>query len=352
MSFTLPDHESLPVNLLAASLKNTSSTYKYYWLLSIVELVELGEKQIDKSRIFARMVSNSWFTINYFNVSFGKQDKLQRAVQNIKTIENLAIDCNREKLFNILQNTNQINTQAELHYFDTNVPHWFLTPWYPKKSKHDIYLLSKEKNSKPLYFLEKNKIIINGIWVEYIQSNAKILKDFCYWNLTLYLQSKNPNVPDIPNKLIKPASRNSLSSQKKQFWDIVIASMGSVECIYTGKKLMQGEYALDHFIPYSFVSHDLMWNLIPSEKGFNICKSNRLPILNKHFTNFFNLQRKAVEIMLDRNPQNKYLEEYLTIFWDLSDSTNLPKFFTRERFIEKIQPLITIASNNGFEFLT
>ena len=48
-------------------------------------------------------------------------------------------------------------------------------------------------------------IEINEEWIKYLNQNIKVLKDFCYWNLVIFLQAKNPNVPDIPNKLIKPA---------------------------------------------------------------------------------------------------------------------------------------------------
>ena len=84
--------------------------------------------------------------------------------------------------------------------------------------------------------------------------NAKIIKDFCYWNLTLFLQSRNPNVPDIPNKLKRPEKRGSLSKHKTQFWDIVIRELNGVNCIYTGKPMKKGEYAVEHFIPFQFVA--------------------------------------------------------------------------------------------------
>nr|WP_238383860.1 HNH endonuclease domain-containing protein [Olivibacter domesticus] len=32
---------------------------------------------------------------------------------------------------------------------------------------------------------------------------------------------------------------------------------------------------MERFIPYSFVSHDQIWNLIPSNNSFNISKSNK-----------------------------------------------------------------------------
>jgi hypothetical protein len=172
-----------------------------------------------------------------------------------------------------------------------------------------------------------------------------VLKDFCYWNLVIFLQAKNPSVPDIASKLIKPAVRNSLIKQRTQFWDIVIKELGAITCIYTGEKLTVGNYAVEHFIPYSFVSHDLIWNLIPANKSFNSSKSDKLPSLEKYFKPFYTLQKTAVEIVKHKNPKNKLLEDYLTILPDLDEN------FSFEKFKERIQPLITIASNNGFEFL-
>jgi len=167
----------------------------------------------------------------------------------------------------------------------------------------------------------------------------------------IFLQAKNPNVPDIPNKLIKPAIRNSLTKQRTQFWDIVVKELGSVKCIYSGEKLTIGNYAVEHFIPYNFVSHDLIWNLIPASKSFNSSKSDKLPPLEKYFNPFFSLQKTAIEIIREKSPKNIFLEDYLTIFYDLDEIKNLPVNFTKEKFKERIQPLITIASNNGFEFL-
>jgi len=90
--------------------------------------------------------------------------------------------------------------------------------------------------------------------------------------VAVYLQVKNPNVPDIPNKLIKLPVRKALTEQRK-FWDIVLAELGRVNCIYTNKKLVVGDYAVEHFLPYAFVSHDLMWNLIPADRSFNSSKA-------------------------------------------------------------------------------
>ena len=127
--------------------------------------------------------------------------------------------------------------------------------------------------------------------------------------------------------------------------------LGSVNCIYTGEKLIVGNYAVEHFIPYNFVSHDLIWNLIPADKSFNSSKSDKLPSLDKYFNSFFDLQKSAIEIVRNKKPRNKFLEDYLTIFSDLDEINTLPLNFTKGKFKDRIQPLITIAANNGFEFM-
>ncbi len=341
----LPKSNDLPVNLLAACFNNTQATYKYYWLLSILQEVEIGNLTVPKRNLFARMISNAWFTINYFHVSFGRQDIIQDAIKVINEVERIPIDEKQNLVFQKLSSTTNRETKKLLWHFNKNVPHWFLSPWFQKKDRNEIYNASKSFSENCLYALFDDEIEINPNWKNYLTSNSRVLKDFCFWNLALFLQSKNPNVPDIPNKLIKPAVRSNLLKQRTQFWDLVVNELGSVKCIYTGEILTIGNYAVEHFIPYNFVSHDLIWNLIPADKSFNSSKSDKLPPLEKYFNSFFTLQKTAIEIVKNKNPQNKLLEDYLTIFPDLD------KNFSKEKFRESIQPLITIASNNGYEFL-
>jgi len=346
----LPNDRNLPIQKLVACFNNTSTTYKYYWLLALIQAVESGRTLIYKHEMFSRMISSAWYTVNYYHISFGKQDMLQRAIENIKTLENLSIDLSQDKILNQLISTTNQDTITELHYFNKQVPHWFLSPWFPKSSSAEIYNYSKEFKGKCLYALHPSFIQINLLWVNYLLENAALIKNFCYWNLSIYLQTKNPNVPDIPNKIIKPATRNSLSKQRK-FWDIVFEEEQKIECIYTGNTLLINNYAVEHFVPYRFVSHDLIWNLIPADKIFNSSKSDKLPQMDKYFNSFYQIQKKAIKIVKDKQPRNKFLEEYLTIFPNINELDSLDSQVTLQSYRDKIQPLITIANNNGFSFM-
>jgi len=185
------------------------------------------------------MISHSWFTVNYFHVSFGKQDKLQQAIENVKVLENLTIDAHRNDIFKRLIVTDNKTTSKELWYFNAEVPHRFLSPWFKADDINLAYQYSQSFTGNCIYAIHKEHIEINPNWLTYLRANSGILKAFCYWNLSLYLQNKNPNVPDIPNKLIKTPIRKRLNEQRK-FWDIVIGELGSVNCIYTNTTLKIG----------------------------------------------------------------------------------------------------------------
>jgi hypothetical protein len=342
----LPISKDLPVQKLASVFGSTVATYKFYWLVALIELVEEGNIEIGKKKIFSRMISNSWYTINYFHISFGKQDNLQIAVETILKEENLTFNEKRNKIEFCLENSTNPKTINQLLHFDKNVPHWFLSPWFPRKDKTTIYQLSKSFQNDNLYALHKDFIEINPVWINYLKTNAKVLKDYCYWNLALFLQTRNPNVPNIPHKLIKPALRNGLSKQTNEYWRLVFRELGSIDCIFTDTKLYFDEknFALDHFIPYAFVSHDLIWNLLPIEKKFNLSKSDKLPFFEKHFDKFFDLQKIAFDINKQHNSKSKYMDEFLTIFPNINA-------FEKDKFSCTIQPLIIIASNNGFLYM-
>lgn len=116
-----------------------------------------------------------------------------------------------------------------------------------------------------------------------------------------------------------------------------------VKCIYTGKILNTGEYAVEHFIPYQFVAHDLMWNLIPADSSFNSRKSDKLPKFDDYFDSFYEIQKVGFDIIKKSTPKNKFLEDYLPLFPNQK--------IEKGKFEDFIKPMLTIAHNNGFQYL-
>lgn len=48
--------------------------------------------------------------------------------------------------------------------------------------------------------------------------------------------------------------------------------MSDIYDIYSGSHIEQNEYEIDHFVPWSFVTNDEMWNLIPVNPSLNASK--------------------------------------------------------------------------------
>ena len=191
-------------------------------------------------------------------------------------------------------------------------------------------------------------IELNPIWQTYLQENYDILSSFAYWGLTNFLQVRNPNVPNIPNKLIKKEERNSLSAQRK-FWNTAINGGLEVKCLYTNKLLVEREYDLDHFIPWSFVSHDLLWNLMPADSSINSSKSNKLPDLNLYLPKLAEAHQAALRINLEKGKQDKLLEDYLSLGNTPQEIAQMDREHLLDCFSQTFTPMNQIALNMGFE---
>lgn len=347
----LPFNCKVESNLLSSVFNKTTATYKFYWFLSLLELSNKPEQQkIPIKNILARMICNAWYPVHYFKLSFGFADLLSQNVKEIQRLGLLPDDIQKNDLYQWLIHNENKDVIRLINHFERYVPCRFLAPWLPGQSERDVWALSQTFANNCLYRIDKadKSIEINPHWNDYLLINRKVLEDFCYWNLALFLQSKNPNTPDIPNKLIKPTSRGSLNKQRS-FWRIVFNENQPIRCIYTGRSLTPYDFAVEHFIPHSFVSHDLLWNLIPADMSVNSSKSNKIPELQFFLEKFIRVQRIGIDAVYHRTPNNKMLEDYFVLAGSISDLLNHSDENLLKLYYDLLSPLAQIAKNMGFE---
>lgn len=70
-----------------------------------------------------------------------------------------------------------------------------------------------------------------------------------------------------------------------------------------------------------------------------------------HFDAFYQLQKTALFTLPDHKPDSYFLQDYLTFLPDLQCIKQMEDGVLKEKFRNNIQPLVTIAANNGFEYL-
>ena len=127
----------------------------------------------------------------------------------------------------------------------------------------------------------------------------------------------------------------------------IIIKGNSINSVFENKPLFTiQKLAIDHYLPWSLVTHDKLWNLHPIEQEANSSKSNKIAD-TKYLNDFTNLQFNFIHHILSLDP--KYLEDYFTLFSiSKSELLNIPN----QKFIELLSTKITVetelASNLGY----
>lgn len=346
----LPSEGIVDAARLSRIYDNTTATYKFYWFVSIINLISTNpdRRVFSFDEIIAGMIAEAWYPIHYFRLSFGKLDSLESNIFEIQRILDIPIDANKNIVREtILKNKKLQSVKRCLSIFTLNVPYRFLSPWIPKATNSQVEQYSREFFNNCPYAIADKEILVDDIWAEYLIRNASILKDYSFWNLSIFLQKRNPNVPDIPSKLVRPLQRAPLCRQHR-FWDRYIKSVGHVHCIYTNAELSAGEYDLDHFIPWSFVAHDLMWNLLPSDSSINSSKSNCIPSLERYLAPMTKMQHAALRENYASNPSDKLFEDYLVFRCSILELIEASEDHFLELFKNELTPMAQTATNMGF----
>lgn len=358
----LPRESYLSVEHLSSTFNNTTNSYKFYWFLAIIEKVKEGKELISIDDLVILMISEVWYPVNYFRLSFGKQDQFEDVIKNLRNKLNCSIDIKRNDLIILLyENKNHKEVKKLIRKLRRWVPQRFIRPWFSieLRGTKDQFVNSKiiqlsniefnKVSSPPLYkFVDDDKILLHPEWIEYLLKNIGIVVDFTFWNLLKYLQQRNPNVANISVKLFPPSKRD-LSTARK-FWNLYFDKKPSVLCIYSNTILEKHDYSLDHYLPWSYTGHDKLWNLIPTKKSINSSKSNSLPD-DKYIKKFTHTQYDALQTLAKGNMKSqRLLEDYCLLFNKSTNEILSIDYNTFDQMIlDNITPQMQIAKNMGFD---
>ncbi len=317
-------------------------------------------------KLIARMVVYAWYPVLAYKLSFGMCDSLVEVVNYIANTYNFPSNYEENKLLDFIYNSEDKILRKLLKNLTLNVPYRFLSPFFQDKVKGSknpmktIEELSKEDESCVYAIFKDNSnerfIKINHGWDKYLKYNYRILKGWTYYKLVCFLQKRNPNVPGIALKLEAPKTRDLKA--RTEIWKRIIANK-HIEDLYTGQVLNSvnfekyGTLSMDHFIPWSFVLHDQMWNLAPTFKNINSKKSDNLLSYDNYIDGFCNLQYEAFCFVVD-NKRKDEVEEYKDVL-KIADAKSFRNNETFEGFSKRLKkeicPVYNIAANQGFHIL-
>jgi hypothetical protein len=208
---------------------------------------------------------------------------------------------------------------------------------------------------KTLYHFDSTKhgscssIIFHPSWAAYFEKHYTIVRDWAAWEWLGYMQRRNPSTPGLVCKLVTPSKRESLLKQTN-YWKLILNQI-DFYCIYSDQKIDANNFSLDHYLPWSFVAHDQLWNLVPTTPEVNSSKSNNLPP-DHAFEKFITAQHLGLRTFHETTPQNTWDETVEVYINDLriqnqDDLLDLEKL--RNAYSNAIPPLISLATNQGFK---
>lgn len=354
-----PSH--LPVGCLAAVFNDCTSSYKFLMMRAILDLAQTAST-IKMNDVALRSLSYAWYTINFYKLSYGPSDSMEKWIEKLgsqlsnKDYEFLISDQSYHKIYPALKELIKEGIQSEIikqtiEDFKKYVPYRILTPWFANelrgkadhKKNSEILKLSQDQSKKPLYRLEQRSddlyLHLDLEWQQYLCHNKEFLEGWWKWKFISFLQIKNPTVLAIANKLQPPINRE-MASVKKLFKDYFNASSSKPKCFYSGATLTTIHH--DHFLPWSFLGSDILFNFVPANETVNYSKSNCIPS-ERYLRDLSDFQFDIFSWM--KKTENRNIEEYIGIL-------QLPYDPSERLFEEKMmlyyKPLYLTAKNQRF----
>ena len=299
-------YNTLDIEGFSHMMKDPSYCYKFYWLEAIVRLISEGIQNTTFDAVINEMICNAWYSVREFYIHLsGMQadgqvrDGLERAVLKLAEVSDLPANASRVEIRNAIKE-HDAELKAAKEQLTNMVPYRALAGFFPKddsaldwngvrrmtayieKINRDVVLLpytlgESSKLKKEIYF--------QSAWMEMIQDNTVSILGWIQYEKVKWLQNNNPEVPGLVYKLAPLDEKMRKLNHVRKLWEGIL-TLSEVRDVFTGEAVVPKQYDVDHFIPWSFVMNDELWNLMPMDSSLNSAKNNRLPKWDPFFARF------------------------------------------------------------------
>lgn len=299
-------YNTLDIEGFSQMMKDPSYCYKFYWLEAIVHLISEGVRETTFDVVIDEMICNAWYSVREFHIHLSGiqadgqvRDGLERAVLKLAELSGLSANVSKIEIKNAIRKYHQ-----ELKVFKeqlTNmVPYRALAGFFKRSDEEadwrsikrltayiegvnrDVVLLPYTVGTESKL---KKKVYFQDSWIEMIQDQAVSILGWVQYEKVKWLQNQNPEVPGLVYKLAPMDEKMRKLNHVRKLWSGIL-DISEVKDVFTDRPVAAGQYDVDHFIPWSFVMNDELWNLMPVDASVNSSKSNRLPKWEPFFKRF------------------------------------------------------------------
>ena len=322
-------YNALDIEAFSQMMKDPSYCYKFYWLEAIVQLISEDRKEATYNEIINEMIANAWYSVLEFHVHLSGiwgdgeiKDSLEKAVIKLQKLSDLPGNASKVEIQNKIAEFDK-ELHGEKMVLTQNVPYKALSGFANRGSEFiDLNSsagrmmayynrISELSNPLPYTFGEQKglerKIIFHESWIKMIQDNMVSILGWIQYEKVKWLQNNNPEVPGLVYKLAPLDDKMRKLGHVRKLWAAILESTNIVD-VFKDEPIRAEAYDVDHFIPWSFVMNDELWNLMPMDSSLNSSKSNRLPKWEKFFTKFAQNQYVMYELVHEKDGIRKLYE--------------------------------------------
>lgn len=370
--------EKLYINTLdlegfSGMMNSPSFCYKFYWLEALVMLISEDKDEVTFDELIDEMIANAWYSVVEFHIHLtgmvlGEyRDALELVVLKLLEVSDLNSNASKIEIKNVIKEHNK-----EIHKHKVRltqmVPYRALSGFFAGEEQtvnwenisHIINYIESVNQHKILpYTLGtelglKRKVYINPIWKKVIQDNTVQILGWIKYEKVKWLQNNNPEVPGIAYKLSGLDDSMRKLKNARNLWNAIL-DLNPIKDVFTGNPIDKTNYDVDHFIPWSFVMNDELWNLMPMDSSLNSSKSNLLPNWDKFFIPFarnqFVMYKEKNDKEVIRELYEKCYKDNIHSIWAAKelyiDGNSRNKFY--EILAKNMRPVYDSAKRQGYQ---
>lgn len=173
--------------------------------------------------------------------------------------------------------------------------------------------------------LKEDEITLNYCVYEFMLKYKAELERLNYYSWARFLEQINDD-----KVIVKVIDKLELSTPRREnlsvYREILRREFEEDTCFYCGKKLQKNMH-VDHFIPWSFVKDDKIWNFVLSCPTCNAKKNNRVP--NKEFLIKIENRNKKIQLIQDTVIQTEfvgYTDDLLNRMWSYAKLSGIKEY--------------------------
>ena len=368
-------YTALDIRSFALMLKDPSYCYKFYWLEAIVNLISAGVTETTFNEIIDEMICSAWYSVREFHIHLSGlsgdgevRDGLERAILRLSELSDLPANASKVEIKNEIKRYDKELRRAK-EQLTNMVPYRALAGFFANAGeivnwdsvrRLTAYIETFDANVTALpYTLGTGSRLAKEVrfhadWIRMIQDNTVQVLGWIQYEKVKWLQNNNPEVPGLVYKLAPMDEKMRKLGRVRRLWEGIL-DCHELRDVFTNGKIQSGKYDIDHFIPWSFVMNDELWNLMPMDSSLNSSKSNRLPKWDPFFRRFSENQFILYQLIQERpvihDLYEKCWRDNLHSIWagqELYRPGNTKESFTT--ILEKnMQPVYDSARRQGYE---